>query len=514
MNATRPRSGHALNAPRRTRARPAALALCAALATLAPAAELPGRDPLRALVDARVTWPTWGAVVRVATLQDHNTRVVVLGVSGLGLASGLIGTFLLLRKRALLGDALSHATLPGIGLAFILLSALGQAGKSLPALLAGATVSGVIGVLAILFIVHRTRLKEDAALGIVLSVFFGLGVALVGLIQSMDTGHAAGLHAFIYGKTAAMLLSDALTIAVAAGLVAAACAALFKELTLLCFDPAYARARGWPVVLLDTVLMALVVAVTVMGLQAVGLILMVALLVIPPAAARFWTHHLPTMLAVSAAIGAVSGLFGAALSALVPRLPAGAVIVLVAGVFFAVSMVCGPARGVLPRWLERRRLARKVARQNLLRALYELDEGARSRAGGPVEPPPVATAALLRARSWSPGAFRRALAAAEREGLVARTPDGAGCRLTAAGRQAARRVARNHRLWELYLITHADIAPSHVDRDADEVEHVLEPGLADRLESLLAARYPDLADPPSPHRLGERAAPGNAAGGG
>ena len=469
---------------------------------------------LGSITDTSVSWPSWRELLRVLTLRDYNTRVVVIGVSGLGLAAGLIGCFMLLRERALLGDALSHATLPGIGVAFLVMSAYGASGKWLPGLLAGATVSGVLGVACILLIVHVTRTKQDAALGIVLSVFFGLGVAVTGIVQSTGSGHAAGLESFIYGKTASMLMSDALTIALAAVVIAVVCLILFKEFALLCFDPLFARSQGWPVIVLDIVMMALVVAVTVIGLQAVGLILMVALLIIPPAAARFWTNHLPTMLAASAALGALSGLVGAGLSALVPRLPAGAIIVIVSGVFFLTSLVFGSARGVLVRAIEHRRLNRKVARQNLLRAMYELSEAGQSVRQAVAWPRPwaamteVPLASLLSQRSWSPRQLHAVLATTEQDGLIERS-GGDAYVLTPAGAQAAWRVTRNHRLWELYLITHADIAPSHVDRDADEVEHVLGPELVGRLESLLSAEYADLAVASSPHG----SAPPTVAGG-
>ena len=456
----------------------------------------------RTITDTAIHWPSWAELSRVVTLQDYNTRVVVIGVTCLGLASGIIGSFMLLRKRALLSDALSHATLPGIGLAFIIMSSMGATGRSLSGILLGATVSGVLGVLCILLIVHQTRIKEDAALGIVLSVFFGLGTALLGVIQSMATGSAAGLKSFIYGKTASMLGSDALLIAATATLVTVVCIVLFKEMALLCFDQTFAQAIGRPVIWLDAVMMALVVIVTVIGLQAVGLILMVALLIIPPAAARFWTNHLPTMVVTAALIGAVSGLVGAGLSALVPRLPAGAVIVLIAGVFFGLSMILGPARGALTRFTAYYQLSRKVARQHLLRALYELSEPDHpAHVENPAGAGNIAFSSLLAERSWSARHLRRSLRGLFREGLVVSKPNGDSFALTKAGETAAWRVVRNHRLWELFLITHADIAPSHVDRDADEVEHVLEPDLIQELETELVDRYPDLAAPLSPHRF-------------
>lgn len=479
--------------------RRAALLTALVLAAAHPAA---ARPPPRhaSITDHSVSWPTWAQLSSVLTLRDYNTRVVVIGVSLLGMASGLIGSFLLLRKRALLADALSHATLPGIGVAFLVMVALGGEGKALPALLAGASAAGVLGILCILGIVHTTRIREDAALAIVLSVFFGLGVAILGVVQSTGAGNAAGLKSFIYGKTASMLLSDAVLIAAAAAAVALLCAALFKELSLLCFDAAFARSQGWPVLLLDVLMMAAVVCVVVIGLQAVGLILAIALLVVPAAAARFWTNHLPSMLAVAAVLGGLSGWLGAAISALVPRLPAGAIVVVVAGVLFVASLIFGRARGVVVRLREHLRLSSRVARQHLLRAMYELSERDSAALRPPAVPAPVTLAALLGERSWSPRRLRRLLWSAQREGLVERA-HGNAYRLTDRGVEAAWRVVRNHRLWELFLITHADIAPSHVDRDADEVEHVLDPQLIAELEQQLADTHPDLAAPGSPHGL-------------
>lgn len=455
------------------------------------------------ITDHRVHSPTPDRIAAALTLRDYNTRVVVIGVTLLGLASGLIGSFMLLRKRSLIGDVLSHATLPGIGLAFISMTVLGGDGKWMPGLLAGATLSGVAGVLCILAIVHLTRIKEDAALGIVLSVFFAAGVAVTGVIQNMETGHAAGLKSFIYGKTASMLWNDAVAIGAAALAAAALCTLLFKEFTLLCFDASFAATQGRSVLFLDTLLMAAVVVVAVIGLQAVGLILMVAMLVIPAAAARFWTNHLPTMLAAAGAIGAAGGYIGAALSALSPRLPAGAIIVLASGAMFGLSLLFGPARGLAARLIAHSRLARRVARQHLLRAFHELSEHLPP---ADVDSPPITVDfhRLLESRSWSASVLRRELRRAQRDHLV-RSLDRHRWSLTTEGLTAARRVTRNHRLWELFLITHADIAPSHVDRDADQVEHVLDPTLVRSLESALAAEHPDLVAPQSPHLIESRA---------
>lgn len=476
---------------------------------LAVASSGGGGAPMRSLVDSSLRMPSLAQLWNVVTLTDYNTRVVVLGVGALGCAAGLIGAFLLLRKRSLLGDALSHATLPGVAGAFLLMSWLGGDGKWMPGLLAGAVVSGVLGVACILGIVHSSRIKEDAALGIVMSVFYGLGIVLLVAIQGLSIGHAAGLESFIYGKTASMLSSEAYAILLTMVVVGVACVLLLKEFAVLCFDQDFAAAQGWPVLLLDGVMMALVVAVTVIGLQAVGLIMIIALLIIPPAAARFWTDRLTTLLAIAAGLGGLSGVLGAALSALQPRLPAGATIVVVAGIFFLLSLLAGPRRGLIFTTLERLRLRERVARQNLLRTLYELSEPPRLEPS-PSAPRPVPLRALLAARSWSPTEVRRALRRGASAGLVVPDKVGHAVTLTREGRAAAWREARNHRLWELFLIAHADVAPSHVDRDADEVEHVLGAELIAKLEIALRDRHPDLAAPQSPHLLFD-VAPGASA---
>lgn len=447
------------------------------------------------ITDRSVAWPSPDEIARVILLRDHNTRVVVLGATLLGMAAGLVGSFTLLRKRALMGDALSHATLPGIGIAFIFGNAMGLGEKSLPLLLAGATISGVLGVLAILFLRRFTRIKEDTALGVVLGVFFGGGVAILGIVQQLGSGASAGLQSFIYGKAASMVPEDVELIAVACAISIVAAVLLFKEFRLLCFDPTYAAGQGWPVLGLDIAMMALVVTVTVVGLQAVGLILVIALLIIPAAAARFWTERMVAMIWIAAALGAASAMLGAGVSAMFPKLPSGAMIVIVATVVFGLSMILGPARGVLPRALRHWNLQRKVGRQNLLRAIYEINEP-----GNDVVQV-VGFERLLRKRSWSARELRQLVDRAKAEGLIVELDE--GLRLTQTGAGEATRVVRNHRLWEMYLITHADVAPSHVDRDADMIEHVIGRDLIEKLEGLVEAERVKRSMPASPHPIGE-----------
>ena len=454
--------------------------------------------------------PSWEQVLRVLLLSDFNTRVVVVGVALLGMAAGIVGTFTLLRKRALVSDAVSHATLPGIAAAWLVMVALGGTGKWFPGLLLGAAVGGVTAVGAVLTLRSVLRLHEDAALGVVLSVSFGIGIALLGVIQQMRRGSAAGLDSFIYGKTASMLTSDALLIAVTALVLVVAAVLLFKEFNLLCFDAPYAATQGFPVALLDVLMLGLVVAVTVIGLQAVGLILIVALLITPAAAARFWTHDLRVMTVLAALIGAAGGFVGAGLSALVPRLPAGSVIVVTISAGFVVSVLFGTRRGLLRLLVERSRADRRVRREHLLRALFEHLEGELGTTPGPRELAAgvVSRVQLAGRRGWSRPEFSSALRGARRAGWLRReSVTGQDLRLSAAGAEQALQVVRNHRLWELYLIEYAEVATSRVDRGADRIEHVLGPELVAELEEQLDRRRDRATVAASPHELARAAAP-------
>jgi len=459
-----------------------------------------GRGPA-SITDVEDAWPTLTQVFETLTFQSgYNTTVVVLGTTLLGIAAGIIGVFALLRKRSLMADALSHATLPGIGLAFITANALGAQGRSLPVLMLGATVTGVLGVLAIQWLIRHTRLKEDAAIGIVLSVFFGAGVVVLSVIQSMRSGNAAGLNHFIYGQTAAMNVTDAFVMAGIALTAALTGALLLKEFAMVCFNDAFARVDGWPVSVIDLLMMSLVVVVTVAGLQAVGLILVVAMLIIPAVSARFWTERLWVLVLLAGLIGGLSGYFGSVTSALLPRKPAGAVIVLTGGVIFTLSMLVAPSRGVIAAMLRRARLRLQIAADHLVETTYM---ATRDSASNALDNVAVRYVAQQRAWRWW---LRRVLPWHLRhEGHGQLTADGFSA--TAQGLERGREVARNHRLWEQYLITYADIAPNHIDWTVDQVEHVLGEDLVAELEACLAERGIDA------HAEADTTAPAGDAGG-
>ncbi len=263
---------------------------------------------------------TLSEALSVLTFQaGYNTAIVLLGAALLGAGAGVIGVFVLLRRRALVSDAISHATLPGVALGFLAATFLGFDGRSLPILLIGAGLSGAFGVVAVQWIRNHTRLPEDAAIGTVLSVFFGAGVVLLSYIQTLSVAGQAGLDGFLIGQAAAMSRGDAELIGIAAAIVTVLSLLFFKEFGLVCFDPDFAAARGWRVGRIDLLIMGLLLAIVTIGLKTVGLILIIALVIIPPVAARFWTERLGAMVAIAGAFGALSGHLGAAASALLPK---------------------------------------------------------------------------------------------------------------------------------------------------------------------------------------------------
>jgi len=353
----------------------------------------------------------------------YNAALVAIGAALLGFAGGAAGTFLFLRKRALVSDAMAHATLPGVGLAFMLMVWLGGDGRSLPGLLLGSAVTAILGLLAVDWIVRRTRLSEDAAIGAVLSVFFGIGVVLLTVVQTMSAGRQAGLEDFLLGATAGMLYSDAVTIAVGGGLSVLAVWVLRRPMTLVAFDAEYAASLGLDTRRIDLAIMALVMAVTVVGLKIVGLVMIVALLIIPPVIARFWTDRSGRMIWGAGAAGGLSGYLGAAISASAPDLPTGPIIVLVASALFFLSLFLAPARGVVAALIRHLRFQARVHRRQGLLAIAR---------GETIHDP--LTLRVLR-----------------REGLI-RT-DGVA---TDAGRGTAARIARDERRWDVAREVHQD----------------------------------------------------------
>ncbi len=403
-------------------------------------------------------------------------RNVLLGATLLGAVGGMVGSFALLRRQSLLGDALAHAALPGIAVAFLL------TGSRHPlVLLAGALVAGLVGSLLMLAVVRGSRIKEDSAMGIVLSVFFGLGIVLLTVIQRRPGGNKAGLDHFLFGQAATLLTGDVVLMVVLSVLVLGVVLVLYKEFKLLSFDPAFGASLGLPMGRIEVLLTALLVVVVVVGLQMVGVVLMIATVITPAAAARQWTDRLGLMLVVAASIGGLSGAGGALLSAMVPRMPTGPTIVVLLSAAMVVSLLFAPNRGIVWRAMRARGVAGRIRREHLLKDLYRHGEPAGDWTAA------VSCSALVGRRGVADRQLRRSAARLAAWGLVER--EGDALRLTTGGRQRAAAVVRKHRLWEVYLSRRLDLPQDHVHRDADDMEHALSDEAVDDLDARLG--YPE-----------------------
>jgi len=339
---------------------------------------------------------------------DYTLRTVALGSGLLGLASGVLGSFAVLRRQSLLGDTVSHTALPGIALAFLVTGS-----KAPLVMLLGAALAGWIGMLLVLAIIRTTRLTSDSAFGITLSVFFGFGLVLLTFIQKQPNARQAGLEKFLFGQATALMQGDVIVMAITSALLLLLVVLFFKEFKLIAFDSDYGATIGFPVRAIDFGLTSAIVVAIVLGLQTVGVVLMSAMVVAPAAAARQWTDRLSRMVLLAALFGALSGIAGAVISSSTARLPTGPVIVLCASALVLLSLTLAPNRGLLWQLWRRQRNRRRLAVTAVLLDLYELALQHRD----PAHPHPAAT---LAAMSFRPSSVPRSLAALAEQGWVER----------------------------------------------------------------------------------------------
>ncbi len=301
--------------------------------------------------------------------SDYTLRIVSLGAALLGITSGALGSFAVLRKQSLLGDSISHAALPGIVLAFMITGS-----KNSFILLIGAAIAGWIATTFILSIIRNTRITSDGAQGTILSVFFGLGLLLLTYVQSKPNAAQAGLDKYLFGQAAALLPEDIKSSAILGGLSIIIMIIIWKELKLLTFDPDFGQSLGFSSKLIDYIITALIVIAIVTGLQTVGVILMSSMLIAPAAAARQWTNKLGSMVILSSIFGAIAGIIGAVLSCIIPNLPTGPSIVLSLTAIVILSLLFAPDRGVISSMIKRYNNRFDFSLQKLLLTLLNLEK--------------------------------------------------------------------------------------------------------------------------------------------
>lgn len=299
---------------------------------------------------------------------DYTLRNVALGSALLGIVGGVLGAFAMLRRQSLLGDVLAHAALPGICLAFML------TGSKLPlVLLVGGGLAGWLASLLVLAVLRNSRLPEDSALGVMLSSFFGFGIALLTFIQGSDNANQAGLDKFIFGQAATIVESDVWNFVLLGGVALLVVLLFYKEFKLISFDPSYAGSLGLPVSRLGVLLTSLTVLAVMVGLQTVGVVLMAAMLIAPAAAARQWTDKLDRMIWLSALFGVLAGAGGATISATRENLPTGPLVILVVSAILVVSLFFAPLRGLFWDWIRGNQNRQRIHLERLLLDAHVLD---------------------------------------------------------------------------------------------------------------------------------------------
>lgn len=287
-------------------------------------------------------------------LQSYTTQMVLLGTALLGLASGIAGTFAVLRKESLIGDGLSHAALPGVVIAFLLTGI-----KDIEVLITGAALSSITAAWLITITVENSKIKFDGALATILSAFFGLGMVLLTYVQSLNNAGQAGLSKFIFGQAATILARDVYITSAAALIIIVLTALFWKELKLISFDVEYAKTLQIPVTFTLILYRALLIMTIIIGIQSVGAILISSLLIAPAVGARQWTNKLGTMCILAGFFGMVSAIGGTIWSTSVQKLPTGPAIIVILSVIVLLSLIFAPNRGIL--WQYRKNKQSKQA---------------------------------------------------------------------------------------------------------------------------------------------------------
>ena len=411
---------------------------------------------IASLAQIEFAWSQWLAPFSSQWWQETTCSVLV------GIACGVLGCFVVLRRMALIGDALSHAVLPGVVIAFLITGSTGIFGLFVGALLAGLVTAGLIKLVS-----QYSRTKEDSAIGIVFTAFFALGIIL---ISSMGRGTHFDLKCFLFGDPLAVGTDDLIMMAVVAPAVIATIILLYHPLKLASFDPVVAAAMGISVTAIHYLLMGMLSATVVAGLKTTGVILVVAMVITPASAAYQLSNRLWTMLILAGVFGALSAAAGMSL-AFVTNAPTGPAMVLVATLLFGLAMLLSPQHGVLLRWVRRFQRQRHVEAEDVLKAAHRLTEEGR----------PCAQAVLSEKTGLSPRRVAATVRALASELYVRR--DGNAIALTDDGLRRATGLVRAHRLWESYLVEKAGIGVDAIHEEAERLEHAHE--LADEVDARL-----------------------------
>lgn len=404
--------------------------------------------------------------------NDPNALIVLLGTMLLSIGAAVVGNFTFLRKRALVGDAVAHSVLPGICVAFLI-----SGSKDPLWLMLGAVIAGWLSLLAMDFIIRKTSLKADTATGLVLSVFFGLGIFMLTSIQHSGNASQSGLDKFLFGNAASMMERDVYIFAGTAVILLVLTLVFYRPFRLVSFNREFAESIGMPVWFYEFLLSTMTVLAVSSGIQAVGVVLMAALLITPAAAGRYWTEKLPLMMFLSAVFAGISALGGTWVSFAVPSMPTGPWIIMFLSIIAIASVLIAPERGIVARNRLRRKNESKILRENVLKAFYYLGNEKRNFTAL------RSTDDLLEVRGFSMKELLRGLKLESREGNLIKS--NGKWKLSEGGIEESFRIVRLHRLWEMYLNKRLHLKPDHVHQGAEAIEHVITPEIEKLLEEEL-----------------------------
>lgn len=408
--------------------------------------------------------------IEFISFSDPNVRMVVLGTISIAVGASLVGTFTYLRKQALVGDAISHSIFPGVCFAFIL-----SGTKDPVYLIIGAFISGWLSVFLIEWVSKRTKLKPDTAIAFILTFFFGVGTMLMSYIQNSGNGAQSGLNQYLFGKAAAIGNDDVWVFGSIGIALLVLITFFYKTFKLISFNPDFAQSLGVKVRLFEIILSSLTVLSIASGIQAVGVVLMAALLITPATIARQWTHNLKVMLVIAVLVAMASGVFGAYISYTAPAMPTGPWIVIVLSSFAIISVFLAPKRGIIARVMKQIRNRKQIRRENMLKAIYHCMEDDHSRR--------ISAARILEKRSFGTNELERGLRELVGKSLLLKRNN--VFEFTENGEREAKRVVRLHRLWEMYLTERMNFSEDHIHGTAESIEHIITPELESALEKEL-----------------------------
>jgi manganese/zinc/iron transport system permease protein len=420
-------------------------------------------------------------LLKYLTLADPNVRYVAVAILLLGGVSGAVGTFNFLRKKTLVGETVAHSMLPGVLIAFILSGV-----KNPLVLITGAAISGWLSIWVVDYITRHSKIKGDSALAIVLSSFFGLGIVMLTVIQRTSGKEQSGLDHYIFGNAAAMTPEDSLVFGSISLIVLAIVFWHYFSLKAVVFNQDFAQSIGINTRWIEAIISFITILSISVGIKAVGIVMMSALLIIPPTAARFWTDSLNKMLVVSGIFGAVSGWLGAFVSYSYSSMPTGPWTIVIISIIAFVSMMFAPKKGVVFQRWSKLLVKRRMNEENLLKTAVQLEVRGQGKLFNRLS---ISSRQFFDQRLWN-----RTIKRLKRKGLIKRVHT--GFTLSTEGRAIGAEIDRRHKIWEIYLQRRMQMSVHLVHDEADTMEHFLTPDIEDEIlkELGLCSRFNPLLE--------------------